>query len=123
MWGVLFMPPPEFLVSLPLGFCKYHQGGDFRRATTTEQAQGTSSPELEAVVTEDTIVRAKAIVTFKLSLFSKLGIITALELGRGVGSNPKRYQETKGNLHVRLPPDSLHAGMETSTVDDELGKP
>ncbi|GFZ03885.1 hypothetical protein Acr_16g0005090 [Actinidia rufa] len=67
-----------------------------------------------------TVVRANAIGISELSLFSKLGIITALELGRGVGSNPKRYQETKRDLHVKLPPDSLHTGMETSTVDDEL---
>ncbi|GFZ03798.1 hypothetical protein Acr_16g0004220 [Actinidia rufa] len=77
---------------------------------------------LEQSLSKTTVVRVKAIVTFKASLFIKLRIIIALELGCGAtaGNNPERCQETEGDLHVRVPPDSYHAGIETSAVDDEL---
>ena len=61
------------------------------------------------------IVRAKALVAFELSLFCKLGIITALKLGHGVMAvdDPEGCQETEGDLHIRVPLDSPHARMET----------
>ncbi|GFY87209.1 hypothetical protein Acr_05g0008480 [Actinidia rufa] len=69
-----------------------------------------------------TVVRAEAIVSAELSLLSKLGAITALELGCGATTsvNPKGCQEIEGDLHVSVLPDSPHAQIETSAVDDEL---
>ncbi|GFY81823.1 growth-regulating factor 3 [Actinidia rufa] len=59
---------------------------------------------LEQSLPKTTTVRAKALVTSGLSLFSKLGIITAMELGRGAmaDGNPERCQETEGDLYVRV---------------------
>ena len=34
--------------------------------------------------------------------------------------NPKGCQGTEGNLHDRVPSDSLHAQIERAVVDDEL---
>ncbi|GFS37157.1 hypothetical protein Acr_00g0050270 [Actinidia rufa] len=69
-----------------------------------------------------TAVRAETIVSADLSLLSKLGAITALELGRAATAdgNPKGYQETEGDLHISVLLDSPHAQIETSVVDDEL---
>ena len=62
------------------------------RAKLREPLRQSSEQSLPKTIA----VRAKAIVTFELSLFSKLGIITALEFGRGAmaSGNPERCQET-----------------------------
>ncbi|GFZ14460.1 hypothetical protein Acr_24g0006500 [Actinidia rufa] len=51
----------------------------------------------EKSLSKTTIVRAKTIVTFELSLFNKLGIIIVLELGHGATAdgNLERCQETR----------------------------
>ncbi|GFZ19713.1 hypothetical protein Acr_28g0004180 [Actinidia rufa] len=66
--------------------------------------------------------RAKVIVTSKLLLFSKLGSISALELGRGVTAddNPKGCQETEGNLHVEISSDSPMPEWRRQQHDDRL---
>ncbi|GFY89587.1 plant U-box 26 [Actinidia rufa] len=59
------------------------------------KAQGTSAPKLGAVITGDNYPQWPA-------------------------ANPEMCQETKGDLHVRVPLDSPHARMETSAVNDGL---
>ena len=63
-------------------------------------------------------VRAKVIVNFKLSLFSKLEKITALELGKGAmaGGNPKVCQGIKGDLHVKVSFNRPQDRIETSAA-------
>ena len=55
-----------------------------------------------------TTVRAKAIVISALSLVNKLGIIIAIDRGRGAtaGGNPEGCQGTKDDLHDKVPSDS-----------------
>ncbi|GFZ15027.1 hypothetical protein Acr_24g0012170 [Actinidia rufa] len=66
------------------------------------------------------IVRAKAFVTYKVPLLNELGTILRWKLGRGATADsiPKGCHGTEGDLNVRVPSDSPHARMETSTVDE-----
>ncbi|GFS40391.1 hypothetical protein Acr_00g0068270 [Actinidia rufa] len=98
------------------GICHLESGSRAIRFRYASKLRGDlSTLELRAVIAEEIIVRAKALVASELSLFSKLGIITALKLGRGAmaADDPEGCQETEGDLHVRVPPDSPHARMET----------
>lgn len=63
-------------------------------------------------------VRAKAIITFKLSLFSKPRRVTVLELGWGAtaGSNPEGCQGIEDSLCGEVYSDSPHARMETKVA-------
>ena len=62
-------------------------------------------------VPNTSIVRAKTIVTFELSLFSKFGRITMLELGQQATAddNSKGCKGTKDNLHVKVSSNNLNA--------------
>ena len=68
------------------------------------------------------IVRAKATITFELSLFGKFGGLTTPEFGRGttVGGDPEGCQWIEGDLHVETSFDSLHTWIETSQHDERL---
>ena len=61
-------------------------------------------------------------VSTELSLFSKLGAITVLELGRNamVVGNPKGCQEIEGDLYVIILFDKPHVQIETPAVDNEV---
>ena len=61
-------------------------------------------------------IQAKAMVISELSLFSKFGIITVLELGQGatVDSNLKGGQGTEGDLHNEVFSDSPYTRKGTS---------
>ncbi|GFY87332.1 peptidase family M48 family protein [Actinidia rufa] len=63
-------------------------------------------------------IRAKATITLELSLFSKVGGVTAPEFEPGVtiGSDCEACQGTKSNLHDEASFDSSHAQDKTLTV-------
>ncbi|GFZ02435.1 hypothetical protein Acr_15g0010430 [Actinidia rufa] len=71
-------------------------GGDLRRAIATKQTQSSSALELSAGSTQENSVRVKVIVTFDFLLFSKLGRVTTLELGRGATAKMAILRGVKG---------------------------
>ena len=61
---------------------------------------------VEILPSIDTL-RAKAIITFELSLFNKFDRVTAPKFGREatIGGDPEACQWTKGNLHDKISSD------------------
>ena len=71
---------------------------------------------VEALPSTNTI-QAKVNIFLELSLFSKLGRVTAskFDWGAMVGGDPKGYQGTKDNLHSEISSNNPHVWIETST--------